>query len=62
MSAYPTVYNKTSMDDDQDLGLDLENMDLDDDAKTEQELGSDGNVYADGDDKEEIQQELEVKN
>lgn len=49
------------MDDEQDLGLDLENMHLDD-AKTEQELGSDGNVYADGDDKEEIQQELEVKN
>lgn len=61
MSNYPTVYNKTSMDDEQDLGLDLENMDLDD-AKTEEELGSDGNVYADGDDKEEIQQELEVKN
>lgn len=59
MGQYPTVYNKTTLDDDKDLGLDLENMDMED---TKDDTPHNGDVYADGDDQTESLKELEVKN
>lgn len=58
MGEYPTVYNKTTLDDDKEMGLDLEGMEMEETKEDKPK----GDVYADADDQTESQNELEVKN